>query len=144
MGNKTHKHRGLPSGMTYADKLARDRMIKEAVEKAARDDTVRIAADIKAQRLMWLQICSMADAFGIGNKRILDYFDVLQQNTEWFEETAEKHGTEYALEKLRQRAQQVSGIPIEYLYEREILDAKKRNEARGVFFTLLEQEEAQA
>lgn len=137
---KTHRHRPLPPGMSYADKLARDRMVKEAVEKAARDDTVRLQADIRTQRMMWLQIVSMADAFGLGPKRILDYFDTLQQNTEEFTGMVENHGMEYALEKLRQRAEKVSGIPIEYLYEKEILDAKKRNEARGVFFSVLEEE----
>lgn len=134
------KHKGLPKGMTYAEKLAHDRMVKEAVEKAAQDETARIRADIQTQRMMWLQVVSIADAFGIGDKRILKFFDALQKNSEELEDMIKQHGREYALEKLRQRAEKVSGIPIEYLYEKEIRDAKARNEARGVFFPLLDGE----
>lgn len=135
---KGKKHKGLPRGMNYAQKLARDRMVKEAVEQAAQDETVRIRADIQTQRMMWLQVVSIADAFSIGDKRILRFFDALQKNSEELEDMIEQHGREYAMEKLRQRAEKVSGIPIEYLYEREIRDAKARNEAKGVFFPLLE------
>jgi len=142
MAQKKHKHKGLRPGQTYADKLAEERMVKEAVEKAAHDTTVQLQADIRTQRMMWLQIVSMADAFGLGPKRVMDYFDSLAKNTEEFNDMTEEHGKEYALEKLRQRAEKVSGIPIEYLYEREILDAKKRNEARGVFFSVIEEEGA--
>ena len=134
------KHKGLPQGMTYAQKLAHDRMVKEAVEQAAQDETVRIRADIQTQRMMWLQVVSIADAFGIGDKRILRFFDALQKNSEELEDMIKEHGREYALEKLRQRAEKVSGLPIEYLYEREIRDAKARNEEKGVFFPLLEGE----
>lgn len=140
MGQKKHKHTGLRQGQTYADKLAQERMVKEAVEKAARDKTVQLHADIKTQRMMWLQITSIADFFGAGPKRMMGYFDVFADNTEEFNNMAEKHGMDYALEKLRQRAEKATGIPIEYLYEKEILDAKKRNEARGLFFSVIEEE----
>ena len=102
---KKHKHKPLPQGMTYAEKLAQDRMHQEAVERAAVDETVRIRADIQSQRMM-----------------------------------TQKNDQQYALDKLRQRAEQVSGVPIEYLYEKEILAAKDRNEAKGVFFPVLEVE----
>lgn len=134
------KHKGLPKGMTYADKLAQDRMVKQAVEKAAADKTVELRANIRNQRMMWLQIVSLAEAFGIGHKRILDYFEVLERNSAEFGRLTEEHGVDYALEKLRQRAEKVSGIPIDYLYEKDIAAAKERNEARGVFFSVLDGE----
>lgn len=138
MGNK---HKGLPQGMNYAQKLARDRMVKEAVEKAAQDETTQLRADIKSQQFLWLVVVSIAAAFKAGPKRIqVDFFGALDAASDWVGEMTEKHGREYALEKLRQRAEKVSGIPIEYLYEKEIRDAKARNEARGVFFPLLDGE----
>ena len=135
------RHKGLPKGMTYADKLAQDRMVKQAVEKAAADKTVELRANIRNQRMMWLQIVSLSEAYGIGQKRILDFFEVLEANAAEFEQMANEHGMDYALEKLRQRAEKVSGIPIDYLYEKDIAAAKERNEARGVFFSVLDGED---
>jgi hypothetical protein len=52
-----------------------------------------------------------------------------------------KHGRQYALDKLRQKAEKCSGVPIDYLYERDILEAKARNEAKGIFFPVLDRED---
>lgn len=137
-----HKHKPLPKGMTYADKLAEERMLKEAVEKAAQDETVRIRADIQSQQTLWLCVVAMAEAFGLGPKRVsVDFFGSLQAVSEWVEDMTKKHGRQYALDKLRQKAEKVSGVPIEYLYEKDILAAKERNEAKGVFFPVLEEEQ---
>ena len=136
------KHRGLPQGMTYAQKLAQEKRIQKAVEDAAVDETVRIRADIQSQQRLWLFVVAMADAFGLGPKRVSDFFGSLQAVSDWMEELIQKHGRQYAIDKLRQRAEQVSGVPIEYLYEKDILAAKERNEAKGVFFPVLEEEMA--
>lgn len=45
---------------SYADVLARQREAHEAVEKAARDATVKVDADIRTQRALWLSVISMA------------------------------------------------------------------------------------
>ena len=134
------KRRGLPQGMTYAQKLAQEKRIQKAVEDAAVDETVRIRADIQSQQMLWLFVVSMAEAFGLGPKRVSDFFGSLQSVSEWVEDMTEKHGRQYALDKLRQKAEQVSGVPIEYLYEKEILEAKARNEANGIFFPVLDKE----
>lgn len=134
------KRRGLPQGMTYAQKLAQEKRIQKAVEDAAIDETVRIRADIQSQRMLWLCVVSMAEVFGLGPKRVSDFFGSLQSVSEWVEDMTEKHGQEYALEKLRQKAETASGVPIDYLYEKEILAAKARNEANGVFFPVLDKE----
>lgn len=139
MGKK--KHKPLPPGMTYAEKLAQEKMVKEAVEKAARDHTVKIRAEILAQRDLWLQIVSIGRAFGVAQKRIWDYFDTLAEVTEEFNDMTEEHGQEYALEKLRQAAEKLTGVPLEYLYEKEFAAARERNEARGVFFSVIEEGE---
>ena len=106
-------------GQSYADVLAQQREAHEAVEKAARDATVKVDADIRTQRALWLSVISMAEAFGLGPKRIQRYFEVLQKNHEWLT-ALEADDDIVAYEKLRQRAEAVSGIHIEYLYEHEI------------------------
>ena len=134
------KHRGLPPGMTYAQKLAQEKRIQKAVEEAAVDETVRVRADIQSQQMLWLCVVSMAEAFGLGPKRVADFFNSLQEVSLWVEEKTKEHGREYALDKLRQKAEQVSGVPIEYLYEKDILEAKIKNELKGVFFPVLERD----
>lgn len=135
------KHRGLPQGMTYAQKLAQEKRIQKAVEEAAVDETVRIRADIQSQQMLWLCVVSMAEAFGLGPKRVSDFFASLQEVSEWVEDMTKKHGRQYALDKLRQKAEHCSGVPIDYLYERDILEAKMRNEAKGIFFPVLDRED---
>lgn len=135
------KHRGLPQGMTYAQKLAQEKRLQKAVEDAAVNETVRVRADIQSQQMLWLCVVSMAEAFGLGPKRVSDFFGSLQSVSEWVEDLEKKHGRQYAVDKLRQKAEQVSGIPIDYLYEKEILEAKARNEANGVFFPVLDEME---
>ena len=139
MGQK-HKHRGLPHGQTYADKLAQERMVKQAVEKAAHSQTVRLQTDIRTQRMMWLQILAINRTFKAGPKSFMTYFDDLADIMEEFDALVENHGMQYALEKVRQTAQKITGFPMEYLYESEIREARKRNEARGVFFSVIEEE----
>ena len=134
------KRRGLPQGMTYAQKLAQEQLIRKAVEEAAVDETVRVRADIQSQQMLWLCVVSMAEVFGLGPKRVADFFDSLQNVSTWIEEMQNKHGREYALEKLRQKAESCSGVPIEYLYEKDILQAKMKNELKGVFFPMLDRD----
>lgn len=134
------KRRGLPQGMTYAEKLAQERRLQKAVAEAAESETVRVRADIQSQRMLWLCVVSMARAFGLGPKRVSDFFGSLQETSEWVEDMEQKHGSQYAIDKLRQEAERVSGIDIDYLYESEILEAKARNEANGIFFPVLDKE----
>lgn len=135
-----HKHKPLPKGMTYADKLAQDRMVKEATEKAAKDTTLRMRADIMSQQRLWLFVLSMCRAYSIGKGRLPDFFAELDAVSDELEELKRKHGWEYALDKLRQETEKVTGFTIEYLYEKDILAAKVRNDAKGVFFPVLEEE----
>lgn len=121
-----------PQGVSYADQLAKDRLLKASVEKAARDETVRIDADRIVQKMSWLMVCSVADAFGIGHQRMQQFFDAFQANVDEYDRMVRETDQEYADEKLRQRAEQVSGIPIKYLYEEEMRAATRDLEARGI------------
>ena len=57
------------TGETYADVLAKKRMIKEAVDKTARDTSIAIEADIKTQRYLWMSVIALNEAFGFGGER---------------------------------------------------------------------------
>lgn len=59
-----------------------------------------------------------------------DFFPVFQRNTEELIRMEQEADSEYAYEKLRQRAEQVSGVQIEYLYEHEMIAAKAAYERK--------------
>lgn len=124
MAKSKTKHRrcpGRPAGMTLADELARKRMLREAIQNAAEDATVQVRADTATQRALWLAVCSIADAYGIGPERMPRFFVALQENTEELERMRAEVDEDYAYEKLRLKAEQVTGMPITYLYEYEAM-----------------------
>ena len=124
MAKSKTKHRrcpGRPAGMTLADELARKRMLREAMQNAADDATVQVRADTATQRALWLAVCSIADAYGIGPERMPRFFVALQENTEELERMRAEVDEGYAYEKLRLKAEQVTGMPITYLYEYEAM-----------------------
>lgn len=124
MAKSKTKHRrgpGRPAGMTLADELARKRMLREAIQNAADDATVQVRADTATQRALWLAVCSIADAYGIGPERMPRFFVALQENTEELERMRAEVDEDYAYEKLRLKAEQVTGMPITYLYEYEAM-----------------------
>jgi len=102
-----------PKGMTYADVLAHARAQKAAVEAKA----VEVAANVQVQRMMWLMVCSMADAYGIGPKRAERFFECLQANSDALQKMRDEVDDDYAWEKLRLKAQEVTGIDIRDIYE---------------------------
>ena len=122
-GNKTRRQ--LPPGMTYADVLAMQKRQAEAIIEAARDDAVHVQADIHVQRIMWLMVVSVADAYGFGPKRMEEFFKALQINSDEYERMVKEADEEYALEKLRSKAETVTGTKIEYIYEKEMAEVKR-------------------
>lgn len=135
MAKSKTKHRrgpGRPAGMTLADELARKRMLREAIQNAAEDATVQVRADTATQRALWLAVCSIADAYGIGPERMPRFFVALQENTDELERMRAEVDEDYAYEKLRLKAEQVTGMPIAHLYEYEAKAAEHKRE--GVHF----------
>lgn len=125
MAKSKNKHKGKsqgkPKGATYADVLARKRAVQAGLEKFASDTALQIEADTRTQRAMWLMVCSIADAFGVGPERMKrDFFPALQANTDELNRMREEVDEEYAYDKLKQRAEQVTGIDITYMYEHEM------------------------
>lgn len=116
-----HKGHGKPQGATYADVLARKAAIQRGIEKYATDKAMQIQVDTGVQRAMWLMVCSVADAFKIGPDRMKrDFFPALQANSDQLERMKAETDEDYAYEVLKRRAEQVTGIDIEYLYEHEM------------------------
>jgi len=126
------EQQGKPRGMNYADMLAHKRKINAAVEETARDATVLVEANTQTQRSMWLMVCSIADAYGFGPRKMQLFFDALLANSEELEQMRSEADEDYAYEKLRQKAESVTGINIEYLYEHEAFAAKVKHELSGV------------
>ena len=119
--------KGKPQGVTYADELARQRAVQAGIERFASDTALQIEADTRTQRAMWLMVCSIADAFGVGPERMKrDFLPALQANTDELERMTAENDEEYAYDKLRQRAEQVTGMEIEYLYEHEMIAASQK------------------
>ncbi len=114
------KHRKLPQGVNYAQVLAEEKRKKEA----ERQMEMKIHAEIFVQRALWLSAVSVADAFGLGPKRMRVYFEKLKENADEFDRMCEETDYSYALEKLREKAQRVSGEEVEYLYEKEVRELR--------------------
>lgn len=126
--------KGKRQGETYADVLAKKRLIKETVERSVHDKSVEIEADIKTQRTMWMSVIALNRAFGFGGKRCMDYFDALDEVAKEANEMAEKHGGLYAKTKLMEAASKITGIEIKPVYDEEMRKARIENEANGIFF----------
>lgn len=116
-GKRKQGHVSKPHGMNYAQVLARQAAIRAGIEKAAQDAVVQAQADAHTQRAMWLMVCSIADAYGFGPERMRRFFLALQENTDELERMRQEVDEEYAFEKLRQKAQRVTGLEVHYLQE---------------------------
>lgn len=128
------KRKGKRPGETYADQLARERMIKEAVEKTAHDESVALESDIKTQRFLWIAVVANNIAFGHAGIRAQRFMLTLDDVREDLEKMAKENGWEYAIEKLRQRCQQITGMEVKQVHEEAMIQARKENEAKGIFF----------
>ena len=110
------KRKPIPKGATYAQVLAAEKAKKDA----ERQLEMQFNANIYVERALWLAAVSISDAYGFGPKRMEAYFAKLRENSEEFESMCEEVDYTYALEKLREKAQKVTGAELTYVYEREL------------------------
>lgn len=122
------KHKQLPRGVNYAQVLAAEKREKEAKVKRERQIELYMHTEIYVQRALWLSAVSIAEAYGFGPKRMESYFEKLKENSDDFDRMCEENDYDYALEKLRQRAEEVSGAKLEYLYEKELRELAERKD----------------
>jgi hypothetical protein len=128
------KHKGKRPGETYADVLAQKRMVKEMVEKHVHDTSIEIEADIKKQRLLWMTVIALNEAFGFGGERAIRFLEAVNKVAEEVEAIAKENGGYYARKKLMERASQITGMEITPVHEEEMRRARMENEAEGVYF----------
>ena len=121
-------------GETYADVLARKKMIREAVDRTTRDTSIALETDIKVQRFMWMAVIALNEAFGFGGERAKRFLLALEKVANECERMAAENGGEYAKVKLMQRASQITGIECTPIHEEEMRKARAENQANGVYF----------
>ena len=131
---RTSKHKGKRPGETYMDVLTQKKLIKEAVERSVHDESVSIEADIKTQRQLWVSVVALNMAFGFGGERARRFMDAMDTVRSDMEKLAKENDWDYAIEKLRQRCEQITGIEVRQVHEEEMLQARKENEANGIYF----------
>ena len=108
---------GKPQGATYADIIAYQRKKDEAIEKAAQSEVTKVLSNQQAQRVQWMDIVAAHEAFGIGKGRFERFFECVIEVSNEVERMKREVDEEYAWEKLRQRASEVSGIDFSYIHE---------------------------
>lgn len=132
--NRQQRREKRRPGETYADVLAKKRMIKEAVDRSVHDTSVAIEADIKTQRFLWMAVVALNEAFGFGGERAKRFMLALEKVANECAEMAEQNGGLYARTKLMERASQITGIEITPVHEEEMRKARLANEAAGIHF----------
>lgn len=120
------KKPGKPHGATYADILAEKRARMRAIDKAAADGMVEMRANAHTQRAMWLMVCSVADAYGFGPERMKPFLETLQSNAEELQRMIDEVDEDYAYEKMRRKAEQVTGEKLEYYIDVELKKSRER------------------
>lgn len=113
MAKIKNKRPGKPRGMNYADMLAR----RKTINAAKLDTAALVLTEQAMQRALWLTVCSLSDAYGFGKERLDRFFEAYQRNSDELQEMRESVDDDYAFEKLRLRAEQVSGREIKYLHD---------------------------
>lgn len=107
------------NGQSYADVLAKRKIGQQTLRMAMEDKAVELAADIKCQRMLWGAVIALNEQFQFGPKRTRDFMEAIEKVAEDFEAMKKQNGDDYAEEKLRERAEKVSGIKIRYQHEAE-------------------------
>ena len=86
------KKRGKRQGETYADQLTREKQIRESIDKTVRDESVALEADQKRQILLWEAVEALNRAFGIGEKRALQFMYTLDEVDKELQHMAKEDG----------------------------------------------------
>ena len=138
MGNRQQRRaamkKGKRPGETYADVLAKQKMIKEAVEKSAHSHAVDLEADIRVQQSMWMAICSLNRAFGFAGIRARRFLETLEEVADEVEAMAAEHGAVYARAKLMEQTSKILELELRPIHEEAMRQARLANEAEGIFF----------
>ena len=111
--------RNKAKGETFVDALTKQAIGRETLRLAMEDKAVELAADIICQRQLWASVIALNEKWSFGPERTKDFMETMEAIVDEFNEMKQKHGDAYAEEKLRERAQKVSGVEILYQHEAE-------------------------
>ena len=131
---KRAKQHGRRPGESYAEYLARERQIREAIDKSVHDTSVEIIADQKRQVMLWEAVAALNRKFGFAEKRAMDFMVALDEVDNELRRIAKEDGRYVATEHLRKEVSRISGMEVKLIHMDEIRQAKKENEAKGVYF----------
>ena len=85
-------------------------------------------------RQLWIAIVALNEAFGFGGERAMRFMEAMEKVEDECRGLARNHGGVYARDKLMKRASQITGIAIQPIHEDAMVQARKENEAQGIFF----------
>ena len=93
--------------------------LKEIFRQAQESEIVMNAHKIvnveqSMQRYLWLMAVSLYDAYGFGPERLQKFFEAFQENSDELAKMRAEVDDDYAFEKLRLRAEDVSRMDIRY------------------------------
>ena len=128
MNRQQRRRQGKPQGMSYAEQIARGRMLREASMRAATDLTVQVKADIHTQKMSWLFMIALNDEFQFGQSRYERLAKAIHERSEWYEKMVKETDEDYAVEKLKQEAERVTREELEFAWDKEIQASKKKHE----------------
>lgn len=74
----------------------------------------RFYVEQSMQRYLWLMAVSLHDAYGFGPERLHKFFEAFQENSDELAKMRAEVDDDYAFEKLRLRAEDVSRMDIRY------------------------------
>ncbi len=124
----SRQQRRHSSGMSYADKLAREKMLREAAQIAANNTAAQIKADIQVQKVSWLTMLALNDEFQFGQSRYERLAKALTDRAEWYDGMVKGADEDYANEKMRQEVERVTHQEVDFAWEEELIAARKRHE----------------
>lgn len=131
---KRAKQHGRRPGESYAEYLAREKQIREAIDKSVHDTSVEIIADQKRQVMLWEAVVALNRRFGFAEKRAMDFMETLDEVNSELRRISKEDGRYVATENLRKEVSRISGMEVKLIHMDEIKRAREENEAKGVYF----------
>ena len=131
---KRAKQHGRRPGESYAEYLAREKQIREAIDKSVHDTSVEIIADQKRLVMLWEAVVALNRRFGFAEKRAMDFMETLDEVNSELRRISKEDGRYVATENLRKEVSRISGMEVKLIHMDEIKRAREENEAKGVYF----------
>lgn len=97
---------------------------KRLIRQAVQDEVILHEVNISMQRHLWLTAVALHEAYGFSEKRLDKFFDAFQAAANELQKMIDEVDQDYAYEKLRLRAEEISKRDIVF-YEDEVYQEYK-------------------